>query len=435
MSIFIIIIGFAIFAAVSAWRREWGIYLIILLLPSYQIRFQVAGLPMTFLEGMILILAAVELFYLVKNRELDLAFRNQITLKLRRNLPIFFFLLAALVSIFVSPMTAKAAGIFKAYFFEAVLFYFLLLLIIDSAEKLAGIWKSLAGLVIYVSVFGLYQFLTLANLPPSWWAVNVASRRITSVLNHPNALALLIGPVLAALVALLLFSKTWARNKFLTIAVGLGLITLYLSFSRAAWLALVVTILLTVLLITPSPGLRPPSPSRGEGLEVKVKILLALFIAGLIVMLIPFSRTKLLELAFRTDPSQQNRYVLWSAARDIIKKNPIYGVGLMGFHEAYKSYPLGPDRVVQNYPHNFFLNFWVEIGAVGLLAMLGLLYIFIKKIRYLWRTPWRPIGIAAAAGMAMIVLHGMVDVSYFKNDLAILFWLIYALPNLGFLEG
>lgn len=425
---YLIILGLILFAAIVVWRREWGIYLIILLLPSYQIRFQIAQLPMTFLEGLILILAAVELADIIRARKLGSVFRNQIARKLRRNLPIFFFLAAALVSIFVSPVHAKAAGIFKAYFFEAVLFYFLVLLIIDNAKKLNGLWRAMAGLVIYLSVFGLYQFLTLANLPPSWWAVDVASRRITSVLNHPNALALLLGPIIAMLIALVYTSRTWASSKLMIITIILGLVALYLTFSRAAWLALIITIAFVGL---PGLGKSPPLNIRGGWRE----LLRIIVIVIVIILAIPYSREKILDLARFRDLSQQNRYVLWDAARDIIKKHPVYGVGLMGFHESYKAYPLGPDRVVQNYPHNFFLNFWVEIGLVGLAAMLGLLYIFVKKIRYLWKTAWRPVAFASAAGMSVILLHGLVDVSYFKNDLSVLFWLIFALPNLGFLES
>jgi ASC-1-like (ASCH) protein len=36
----------------------------------------------------------------------------------------------------------------------------------------------------------------------------------------------------------------------------------------------------------------------------------------------------------------------------------------------------------------------------------------------------------ALCGMAALLVHGLVDVPYFKNDLAILFWLIMALPLL-----
>ena len=157
---------------------------------------------------------------------------------------------------------------------------------------------------------------------------------------------------------------------------------------------------------------------------------------ALLVVIIPYSRNKLLELTSGTDPSQQNRLVLWRAAQDMLKKSPIYGVGLMGFHEYYRHYPLGPDRVVQNYPHNFFLNFWLETGLVGMVAMLGLLYLFYKNVRgLLHQNRWRFLALASAAGMGVVLLHGLVDVSYFKNDLAVLFWLIYALPNLTFLEN
>jgi len=29
--------------------------------------------------------------------------------------------------------------------------------------------------------------------------------------------------------------------------------------------------------------------------------------------------------------------------------------------------------------------------------------------------------------MVVVLIHGLVDVPYFKNDLAILFWIVYAL--------
>ena len=116
----------------------------------------------------------------------------------------------------------------------------------------------------------------------------------------------------------------------------------------------------------------------------------------------------------------------------MLKKSPLFGVGLTGFHEAYKNYPLGPDRVVQNYPHNFFLNFWVETGFLGLVSMIGLLILFYKRVRLLLADKRsRHLGLAAAAGMGMILLHGLVDVPYFKNDLSVLFWLIFALPYIN----
>lgn len=436
----IIIFSLLIFTIVAILKRDWALYLIILLLPSYQIRFQLAGIPMTFLEGMILILAGVTLLSLRASHEASAA------ISMLRNDKLvviftFLFLVAALLSVFVSPLPIKAAGIFKAYFFEAVLFYFLVRLIINSPKKLERLFTTLAILVLYISIYGLYQFITLYNLPPSWWAVDVASRRITSVLNHPNAVALLLGPILAMLII------RQPKNKPTWAAIILGLAAFYLSFSRAGWLALAATVIFFSYfkLKKYNAPAAPPFKLRGGWGAL-------LGIMGIIILIftIPFSRSKLLDLTNKSDPSRQNRTVLWSAAADMLKKSPILGVGLMGFREQYKNYPLGPDHVIQNYPHNFFLNFWLETSLLGLVSIIGLLIIFYKKIYILLKDSKRSpelsaedrlvsrlatYALAAAAGMVMIVLHSLVDVSYFKNDLSVLFWLIYALPNLSFLSS
>ena len=392
---YLIIVGLLFFATLAILRREYGVYLILLLLPSYQIRFSVFGLPMTFLEGMILILAAVSF---------PLLFRQYRNIQISQYLPILLFLLAGFISIFVSPVRLAAAGIFKAYFFEPVLFFFLVRAIIDTPEKVRRLFQSLSLLVIYLSVFGLYQFVTLYGLPFSWWEVNVAGRRIISLLNHPTARALLRGPPLG----MLIFRPQKTRLDWTAFALGLPVF--YLTVSRAGWLALAAAVVITAII----------GAKRLSIINYKLLILAAAFSLAAVI-LIPFSRHLLLELATGRAATQENRYVLWTAAADMLKKQPLTGVGLMGFREHYKNYPLGPDRVVQNYPHNFFLNFWLETGPLGLISMVWLLVLFYKK---------RPLNPAVFAAMTVILLHGLVDVPYFKNDLAVLFWLIYGLPGL-----
>src|SRR3989344_3201589 len=445
---FTIAISLLLFLLASLYRREWGVYLIILLLPTYQIRFQVLGIPATFLEGMILLLACLSLRAILINDE-PISLKNRLLHFIHNDkfssVFIFLFLLAAGVSVFLAPDMARAAGIFKAFFFEAILFYFLVRLIIDSREKLEKLFQSLAVLVLYLSIFGLYQFLTLSGLPHSWWGVEIAERRIVSLVNHPNALALLLGPILAMLAFL-------PKNKLKYAAILFGLPAFYLTLSRAGWLALVAVIV-------------------GIGLftQYKKKIIILALCAVIAILAIPYSRTKLANLASGHDPTQENRYLLWSAGIDLIKKHPLAGVGLMGFREHFKNYPIGPARVIQNYPHNFFLNFWVETGLLGLVSMISLLMLFYRKIYQLYKSPLpnpppqgegnikenssplpgssktvlgfgvglrgedkggggKNYALAVVAAMAMIAVHSLGDGSYFKNDLAVLFWLIYALP-------
>ncbi len=77
------------------------------------------------------------------------------------------------------------------------------------------------------------------------------------------------------------------------------------------------------------------------------------------------------------------------------------------------------------YPHNIFLNFWVELGLAGLIWLITILVGFFKR---LWKIKSKQ-KIVLMAGMVAILVYGLVDVPYFKNDLSIIFWTILALST------
>ena len=87
------------------------------------------------------------------------------------------------------------------------------------------------------------------------------------------------------------------------------------------------------------------------------------------------------------------------------------------------------------YPHNIFLNFWSELGILGalifdwlivkyLIISLGL-FLFNKKIKQNSVNRYLALGLFSA--MIVILVHGLVDVPFFKNDLAALFFILLAL--------
>jgi O-antigen ligase len=82
------------------------------------------------------------------------------------------------------------------------------------------------------------------------------------------------------------------------------------------------------------------------------------------------------------------------------------------------------------YPHNIVLNFWVELGLLGLIIFTFLfIKIYIKAITLLKnnKKEFKPILIAIISSISAIIIHGLVDVPYFKNDLSTLFWIIISL--------
>jgi hypothetical protein len=403
-----------IYALGASKKPEWGIYLILFLLPTYQIRFSVFGLPTTFLEWLILILMLVLTGRLLLYR----SHLPNLLVYLKKSLWLIIFigvfLAAAAVSVFVSPVTLKAAGVFKAYFLEGALFWLVLPLVIDSKTKLYRCFWALGGLVIYLALFGIYQYFTLDHLPPAWWGPGIEPRRVVSVFTYPNAVALLIAPILA------LFSGLWVfRNKlnhpipskFLALTLVLGIGLLILTFSRGAWIGLVGAIIFLAIF------------SKYK------KVLLAVLVVGaLTLFLIPATRQRLLPVFTGTDPAGQQRFLLYQGAGKIIAEQPVLGAGLMGFRDWYGALRLSSQDEILNYPHNFFLNFWVETGLFGLLAVLAMLtWTLIGMIKIFRSSPQsRGLLLAVMAAWLALLLHGQFDAPFFKNDLAILFWFLLA---------
>ncbi len=126
----------------------------------------------------------------------------------------------------------------------------------------------------------------------------------------------------------------------------------------------------------------------------------------------------------------QFRLCLWEGARDLLLDKPVLGAGLSGFKELYAKKYFTCDAEPLEYPHNWVLNFWTETGFLGLLGFLVVLWVYFKKLTVHLLNPktrWLALGFSAA--MIYWLIHGLVDVPYFKNDLSLEFWVILGLAE------
>jgi len=80
------------------------------------------------------------------------------------------------------------------------------------------------------------------------------------------------------------------------------------------------------------------------------------------------------------------------------------------------------------YPHNIFLNFWTELGLAGMVLFAWIIGRFLYIAFRLAQIDSKNKGIALGllGAMVAIFVHGLVDVPYFKNDLAVVFWVLLA---------
>ena len=113
--------------------------------------------------------------------------------------------------------------------------------------------------------------------------------------------------------------------------------------------------------------------------------------------------------------------MIWSAAGEIIKDNHVFGIGPGTFQKTYLSYAEKFDEPYLEWavpqPHNIFLAFYLQTGLIGFVGFLLILYWFFSR-KHLRMSP-----VIANVLMIYILIHGLVDTTYWKNDLSVMFWM------------
>jgi O-antigen ligase len=367
---------------------------------AYILRGELLGFPFTALE---LALLAVLAAYVAEKLYRKEKFPDP------RQMPYFWplalLLLAATISVLVAPDKRAAAGIWKAYFVEPALVSVVLWDILRSppdVEKLIGAFFT-GGII--VSVFQLLAFVYAVgiHLP------HLVENPVVVLYNTPNATGLFLGPLLAIAGALILFGTSEERFRGIFFSV-FAFPAFILSFSRGAWLGLLAAALLLLW-------------QHRQRLVLAGALVVAVIAAGLL----PPIRQRIQHQLSPNDPANSlvTRVHVWKATLQMQGsfRHVLFGTGLSGFKhdiQPYKNFAGYTENLI--YPHNIVLNFWTETGLLGLGAFCWLAVLWVRNTwsRLRPEGPQRVYFIGLAAASVTILVHGMLDVPFFKNDLAFL---------------
>lgn len=434
----ILLILFFFAYASLAWRNLlWATAVLLALLPTYLIRFSLGPMPMTALEAMILILFAVLVIKLKFSAKGESALGGKKEkfnhpLKILENKKwawlIFAWLTFAIISLLISPNLRAAAGIFKAYFFEPILFLFVLLSIVKTKKDLEIIFYALGISALYVSAFAIYQKFTGFAIPnPIWQAAE--TRRVTSFYGYPNAIGLFLAPIIVLYAGWLIskfkilnfkFKKTLITNSkpliFQLFVIVLSLAAVIFARSEGAYVGILAGLFFLGVL---TKKLRWPT------------IVLAIIFVMVIVLVPQFRNYAVEQITFKND-SGKVRLIMWQETWQMLRSRLFSGAGLAGYQETFAPYHKAKHIEIYLYPHNLFLNFWSELGLGGLLVFLLMMIKFFKDNIKKFFTSSSLFFITLSAAMITILVHGLVDVVYFKNDLVIFFWFLIGLSLLEF---
>jgi O-antigen ligase len=262
--------------------------------------------------------------------------------------------------------------------------------------------------------------------------------RAVALYRSPNNLALLLDRALPLALAL-----AWARavrspksevrsgifrelrgRSFWLSAAALCALALFFTFSRGAWLAAAVA---CAFVLAPHAR-RLPAARRRRLLLWAVALGTPLLLAAGAAAL----RVERFRSLFAAEGTAVLRLRLWQSALEMALDHPWWGIGLDQFLYLYPGY-MRPDAWREpnlSHPHNLALDFWLRLGLLGLAALAWTAWNVVRRLSRGSGTR-SPLAWGAAGALVALVVHGLLDNSYFVIDLAYGCWVLLLLLELA----
>lgn len=408
------------------------------LLPLYVVRFSIGPLPTTVLEiGIIMIAIA----WLVTRKAGGI--RDAWERSKPWHLPAGLWLIAGAIGVIVAGMngfgTIAALGLFRAYFIEPLLIFFIGFDLVRTEEDRASLWRSFCIVTIILALWAGVQILTGWGIPHPWDQPTLASgelrpagawpgRRATGPFPFPNALALFVAPIVALATARMIQRAGTADRGADQIGRPDG------SPLQAAWVdvATFVAGVAAIFFAQSDGGLVAVAAALFVALLLQKKtriIAVALAAVAIIASLSVASlRGYVSQNLLLNDWSGLVRKTIWTETVTMLADRPVFGAGLAAYPAAIAPYHQATWMEIFQYPHNIVLNLWSEMGLIGIVAFAWIIVTWIRTGHVLRSLGGggRPYVLPIVAA---IVIHGLVDVPYFKNDLAVAFWVLILLTT------
>ncbi|MCB1185991.1 O-antigen ligase family protein [bacterium] len=263
-----------------------------------------------------------------------------------------------------------------------------------SAQRGSWLLPAMCGSTLLTALLGLVE----------WISSGRTDHQVASVfgLHNPYAGFLLLGWPLGLLLASR--ASTRGMQLFGLIASSINLLVLVLTYSRAAWLCL-----LLQLVFIAAGMLLGGRRGYGRALGIGAGALVVMFLG---LLAIPPVRSVLSRVTDFAGYSFQGRLRFWDSAWQMFAEHPLKGVGLGNFAYVYPQYQ--KDYIYYSVdPHSWPLQLSAELGVAGLLLALALIIGFIwwalRVLRCGQPLPWC-LAIVAAVGGSLA--HAAVDFDY-----------------------
>jgi len=471
LSVFFLVfaVGYLLFALKSF---DEAVLALPLFFPTYLWKVQISGVPFTLVEVLI-----YGLFILFLGRFVIRLFKSGL-MPMIKKLPIFngskecpcrlmwpilLFVAGAVLGLLVAHdkivmMDGQtifygkkvAFGIFKAWIIAPILMFALFHATVKKSGQILKMFNYYTVSVVFLSLWGLFQVISQSYTTPD--------ARASGPFESANYLALYMAPaVLYMLVRVKesvfsvihlekysLWKIPFKRRKmplehpenFLFIFAFLILL-LVLLFTKS-YAAMVAVFCSAVFYF----GLEYLEYYRKKDVKKfpwKMVVLAGMFAAAVMLAVFLIDSSKLQAIfQFGMRNSSSVRVEVYTIALQLLKDNWFTGIGLGQFPAIYQNEAVGilghvPYEWNMLHPHNLYLTMWLYLGLPGFAAFLWIIYLLIaqcwqnlKTFAFSRINEVPKIRVLGLAMLLIILVHGCLDTPFFKNDLALLFWLVAA---------
>ena len=382
------------------WRwYERALLLFAFLIPSYLVRFSVLGVPTNALEVLTLAILVVTVLKAEMRKSWQKAWQS---FSFIWKFWIGLWLVAVLVSVFISDQLIVSLGILKGWIVVPLMAGWMIYVKAQHNSKF--IIRVIRALILSAVSMVLLALGTVDGL-----------NRLHGIYDVPNSLAWWLTPMLVMSLWLTLKGELrWGWVMSGVLALGLAM-----TQTVGAMIAVIGTLLVGSALL-----------AEGKGRRRMLISLLALIV--FFVMLLLGSGRLDYFINSNEHTSWDVRLQLWSISLELLKDSPLLGVGLGQFEPHYQEVlhqraaegdDIIPEFVFRD-PHNWLLSFWINLGLLGLLSFTAIIANVYKKF-WLYRRKYVADQVAML-GITAMLLYGLVDTLYWKNDLAVLWWIMMA---------
>ena len=254
-----------------------------------------------------------------------------------------------------------------------------------------------------VLIFGIIQYTVLPNnalshfgytksngvLPAFFIDEKPDLERIMSTIRDPNSLGSYIIIIISLMVAL--FARRSKQRLLATGFILLGLLCLWQTFSRSAWIGCFVAIVVAIIL-----GLKKISLSKRQ-LSLIFGIVAGFLVATGVIFYVSRNTYFVQNVIFHADEStvledpNQLRVRFWKESAERITNNPLgSGPGTAGIVSIRNKVQGG------HLNENYYLQVGSEVGVIGLILFLAILCLVALRLFYEIPNSWLAVGLFAS---------------------------------------